>query len=121
MAYEPKKRISKFLKATSTDVTQVCKCPNDRSYNIKEIFISNVSSNAITYTLTIRKYDKTSDDGSGESFTLINSNTLASNGFIRFDSADIILEREDVLNVEVSEPDAVHVSVFIEEYISIGR
>ena len=116
MVEKPKRYRNAFIALGDTNLTAVYTCPTNIIGIIKEIIVCNVdgtSSANITLKIT--------DTSASATFSLASTKAVANDTYLRFDSANIVLEDGDILKAQASAGGDLEVSLFIEEHYDPTR
>ena len=116
MAEKPKRYRNAFTALGDTQLTAVYTCPTNIIGIIKEIIVCNIdgtSSADITLKIT--------DTSASTTFSLASTKAVAADTYLRFDSANIVLEDGDILKAQASAGGDLEVSLFIEEHYDPTR
>ena len=116
MTEKPKRYKNAFIALADTNLTAVYTCPTNIIGIIKEIIVCNVdgtSSANITLKIT--------DTSASATFSLASTKAVANDTYLRFDSANIVLEEGDIFKAQASAGGDLEVSLFIEEHYDPTR
>jgi hypothetical protein len=93
---------------TSTGLTTLYTCPTNFTAIIREI-VDGSAAVDITLSWT--------DTSASATYSLLSTNSIAADSYLRFNDAHIILESGDILKAQAGAANDAMVSVFIEELL----
>ena len=97
---------------SSTGLTVIYTCPTNFTAIVREIFITNVDgSAAVDMTLSW------TDTSASATYSLLSTHSIAADGYLRFNDAQIVLESGDILKAQAGAANDAVVSVFVEELL----
>ena len=97
---------------STTNLTTVYTCPAGFSSTIREMWVTNIDgTSAADITL------KWTDASASATFDIVSTASVAADGYLRINDANIFLEAGDIFKAQASAANDLTVSLFIEEQI----